>query len=317
MTRVAAAQRRELWLLAAVPTGVLGLLAATVLSRPLGHPPSDYPRLLALLAGMTLLGTSVVLRLEDPQHRSALAARLWRWRLVVAGVWLVAELALLVASAGEASGGSPASVSASTVLTYVRVLTNGRVSVLVCACVLGALVLVALARGDGARWSTGPVAALAIVALLARPLTGHSEISALAQVSIVAHVLAASLWCGGLAVLAMVAGRARGTWARMLPRFSRLAGWCAAVVALSGVLNALLQLGGVSKLLNSGYGRLVLGKVAALVLLVGLGWFARRRWVPDASGHRTTGEVSLRRAAVEVAVMGVALGLATALATTG
>jgi len=80
MTRVAAVQRRELWLLAAVPTGVLGLLAAAVLSRPLGHPPSDYPRLLALLAGMTLLGTCVVLRLEDPPRRSALAARLWRWR---------------------------------------------------------------------------------------------------------------------------------------------------------------------------------------------------------------------------------------------
>ena len=315
MTRVAAAQRRELWLLAAVPTGVLGLLAATVLSRPLGHPPSDYPRLLALLAGMTLLGTSVVLRLEDPQHRSALAARLWRWRLVVAGVWLVAELALLVASAGEASGGSPASVSASTVLSYVQTLTNGRISALVCACVLGALLMTASDRRG--EWASGPVAALTVVALIARPLTGHSEISALAQVSIVAHVLAASLWCGGLGMLAVVAGGARGTWARMLPRFSRMAAWCAGVVAVSGVLNALLQLGGVSTLLSSGYGRLVLGKVAALVVLVGLGWFARRRWVPDASDHRTPGEVSLRRAAVEVAVMGFALGLATALATTG
>jgi len=315
MTRVAAVQRRELWLLAAVPTGVLGLLAAAVLSRPLGHPPSDYPRLLALLAGMTLLGTCVVLRLEDPQRRSALAARLWRWRLGVAAVWLVAELALLVTSAGEASGGSLTTVRASTVLSYVRVLTNGRVSMLVCACVLGALLMAATDRRG--EWASGPVAMLAVVALIARPLTGHSEISALAQVSIVAHVLAASLWCGGLVVLAVVAGRARGTWARMLPRFSRLAGWCAAVVAVSGVLNALLQLGGVSTLLSSGYGRLVLGKIAALVVLVGLGWFARRCWVPNAGSHRTPGEVSLRRATVEVAAMGLALGLATALATTG
>jgi len=39
--------------------------------------------------------------------------------------------------------------------------------------------------------------------------------------------------------------------------------------------------------------------------------------VPDAGSHRTPGEVSLRRATVEVAAMGLALGLATALATTG
>ena len=308
-------ERRELWLLAAVPTSVLGLLVAGLLSRPLGHPTSDYPRVVALLAGMALLGTCVVVALEDSRRRSVLAARLSRWRMVLAALWLVAELVLLVASAGEAGGGSPSSVRASTVLSYVQVLTNGRVSVLICGCVLVALLLSGLGGGSG--WATAPVAALAVVALMARPLTGHSEISALAQVSIVAHVLAASLWCGGLAVLAVVAGTARGVWARMLPRFSRLAGWCAAVVAVSGVLNALLQLGGVSTLLSSGYGRLVLAKFAALVVLFGLGAFARRRWVPEAVQHRTPAAVSLRRAATEVAVMGLALGLATALATTG
>jgi len=83
------------------------------------------------------------------------------------------------------------------------------------------------------------------------------------------------------------------------------------------VLNALLQLGGVNLLLSSGYGRLVLGKIAALVVLLGLGALARRRWVPEAVQHRTPAAVSLRRAATEVAVMGLTLGLATALATTG
>jgi len=231
---------------------------------------------------------------------------------------LVAELVLLVASAGEAGGGSLSSVRVSTVLSYVQVLTNGRISVLVCGCVLVALVLVAVTHGAAAGWSTAPVAALTMVALIARPLTGHSaDVGALAQVAIIGHVAAASVWCGGLAVVAVVAGTARSVWARMLPRFSRLAGWCAAVVAGGGVLNALLQLGGVNLLLSSGYGRVVLGKVAALMVLLGLGWFARRRWVPEAGSHRTPAAVSLRRAATEVAIMGAALGLATALATTG
>ncbi|MEO9223180.1 MAG: hypothetical protein ABI251_15690, partial [Mycobacteriaceae bacterium] len=230
----AALARRELWLLIAVPTGVLGLLAAGALSRPLAHPSSDYFRFVALLAGMALLGTCVVLGLEDPRRRGALAARLWRWRLRVAGVWLAAELALLVASAAGASGRTVSTVGASTVLSYVQVLVNGRVSVLVAGCVLGALLLTVLARQS--QWATGPVAALTMVALIARPLTGHSATTgALAQVTIVAHVLAASTWCGGLAVLAVVAGTARGGWARLLPRFSRLAAWCVAVVAVSGV----------------------------------------------------------------------------------
>ncbi len=86
MTRVGAVvtERRVWWLLAAVPTGVLGLLVAGLLSRPLGHPASDYPRVVALLAGMALLGTCMVVALEDSRRRSVLAARLSRWRMVLA-----------------------------------------------------------------------------------------------------------------------------------------------------------------------------------------------------------------------------------------
>lgn len=315
MNPVGTAARRELWLLIAVPTGVLGLLVAAMLSRPLGHPPSDYARMLALLAGVALLGSCQVIHLEEPRHRQALAARLWRVQLVVGGLWLSAELVLLAAAAGEASSGTLATVRASTVLSYARTLVGGRVSLLVIGCVLLAIVVLALARG--ASWSSSSVLALCVVALECRPLTGHSQISALAQIAVATHVLAAALWCGGLAGVALAAGGARGVWARLLPRFSVLAGWCAAVVAASGVLEAWLQLGRVAGLYESGYGRVVLGKTAVLLALLGLGWFARRRWVPEVSGHRGTAAVSLQRATVEVAVMGLALGLAVALATTG
>jgi len=315
MTLVGMAARRELWLLLAVPTGVLGLLLAAVLSRPVGHPASDYPRLLALLAGTALLGCCLVSYLEQPRHRPALAMRLWRVQSVIAAVWITAELVLLVADAAEASSASFATVRPATVLDYAQLLIGGRVSVVVLGCVGAALVVLAVARG--AVWSTASVLALGVVAVLARPLTGHAQIGVLAQLSIGAHVLAATLWCGGLAGVALAAGQARGAWARLLPRFSVLAGGCVAVLAASGVLQAWLQLGNAAGLYETGYGRVVLGKVAALLALLGMGWFARRRWVPEVSGHRGTAEASLRRAAVEVAVMGLALGLATALATTG
>jgi len=67
------------------------------------------------------------------------------------------------------------------------------------------------------------------------------------------------------------------------PRFSVLAGGCVAVLAASGVLQAWLQLGNAAGLYDTGYGRVVLGKVAALLALLGMGWFARRRWVPEVS----------------------------------
>jgi len=65
MTPVGTVARRELWLLLAVPTG-LGLLLAAVLSRPLSQPSSDYPRLLALLAGTALLGCCLVSTWSNP-----------------------------------------------------------------------------------------------------------------------------------------------------------------------------------------------------------------------------------------------------------
>ena len=196
MTLVGMAARRELWLLLAVPTGVLGLLLAAVLSRPVGHPASDYPRLLALLAGTALLGCCLVSYLEQPRHRPALAMRLWRVQLVIAAVWITAELVLLVADAAEASSASFATVRPATVLDYAQLLVGGRVSVVVLGCVGAALVVLAVARGP--VWSTASVLALGVVAVLARPLTGHAQIGVLAQLSIGAHVLAATLWCGRL-----------------------------------------------------------------------------------------------------------------------
>lgn len=316
MSAVGTASRRQLWLLLAVPTAVLGLLLAAVLSRPLGHPASDYARVVALLAGITLLGSCVVVYLEQPRHRAALVAGLWRTQLVVTGVWLVAEGVLVAAAAGEASSGSLRTVRASVVLGYARTLIGGRVSLLVIACV--ALILVALGTGRGAVWPTGSVLALTVVAVAARPLTGHAEeIGALAQVAVVVHVLAAAVWCGGLVGVALAAGNARGSWTRLLPRFSTLAGGCVLLLTASGLLEAWLQLGTVAGFYESGYGRVVLAKMAALLMLLGFGSFARRRWVPEVAAQRSAAQVSPRRAAVELAVMGVALGLATALATTG
>ena len=95
----------------------------------------------------------------------------------------------------------------------------------------------------------------------------------------------------------------------MLPRFSTLAGYCIAAVALSGVLTAQVRLGSWAALVLTGYGALVIAKAVALVLLGGLGLVTRRRM---AAGRVPV----LRWAGVEVALMAVTLGLAAALSQT-
>ena len=104
-------------------------------------------------------------------------------------------------------------------------------------------------------------------------LTGHSAAGGahdLATDSLVVHVLAASIWVGGLvAVLATAAGRGPDRTAALstaVPRFSRLALVCWLALAVTGVLNALVRIPP-DLLLGSGYGALVLAKAGALLAL--------------------------------------------------
>jgi putative copper resistance protein D len=92
----------------------------------------------------------------------------------------------------------------------------------------------------------------------------------------------------------------------VLPRFSRLAGWCLGAVTLTGLLTAVIRLGTWDAVISTRYGVLVIAKIACLVLLGLLGGIARRRL---AAGRIPV----LRWAGVEVAVMAATLGIAAAL----
>jgi putative copper resistance protein D len=89
------------------------------------------------------------------------------------------------------------------------------------------------------------------------------------------------------------------------------------VVACSGIANAWVRVGSWSALGSSAYGRLVLGKVAALVVLGAFGWWTRQHVVrhlhePDARPRAAFA----RLAAAEVTVMSATVGLAVALSRT-
>ncbi|OLS97708.1 copper resistance protein CopD [Pseudonocardia sp. CNS-004] len=150
--------------------------------------------------------------------------------------------------------------------------------------------------------------------------TGHSATGGAHDVatdSMVLHVLAAGLWVGGLvAVLLLATSRAADrvpALATAVPRYSRLALACWCVVALTGVVNALVRIP-LTTLVGSTYGTLVLVKAGSLIVLGGLGALHRRASV----GAAARGEPAalLRLGGVEVLLMLATVGLAVALGRT-
>ena len=182
--------------------------------------------------------------------------------------------------------------------------------------------IVTLASLSVLRWSWTPLLlAGSLVTLIPLGLTGHSSAGGshdLATNSLLIHLVAASLWAGGLLALlahALRNGDHTGLAAR---RFSVIALWCWVAMALSGLVNALVRVLP-SDLLTTGYGRLVVAKFTALCALGILGWRQRRFAVAalqaDPSPPQARGAL-IRLALMEAVVFGLTFGIAVGLGRT-
>lgn len=303
------------WLLLVVPGSMAGVALAWALASPDGPEASSIVRAPAVGVGAVVLGMAVLGWMLRAERRPSVAAdELWRRLAGLAGAWTLLEAVLLGLTAAEAEGGAVAGLSVAAFVEFLGSST-GRVGVAVVVCTLAIVVLAAVAFRRGIGWPTAPVPVLAALALIARPITGHMSQQPFGSVLDAVHALAAAVWFGMLVALAATL-RSRGAWAVWLPRYSTIAWRSVGVLAVTGVVDAAVRLGGIAALFETGYGRVVLAKAAVLVVLLGLGWWWRRTWVGAAAGHRMTADASLRRAVGEVTVMAVAFGLAAALATT-
>jgi copper transport protein len=124
------------------------------------------------------------------------------------------------------------------------------------------------------------------------------------------HVVAAGVWIGGLAALLFATrGEPDADKARAVRRFSTLAGFTLAVVAVTGVLRAFNEIDGWDELFGSGYGRTVIAKVLGILLLAGLGALNRYRSVPaasrDLSALRRVGRLEVVGGVVVIALAGL------------
>jgi copper transport protein len=156
------------------------------------------------------------------------------------------------------------------------------------AVVLGVATAVAL-LGAGLPSPPRRAAALgaALVAACAPALSGHTRATTpevLAVATDMLHLLAGSVWLGGLAALALVLPElaGRGTvGAEVLARFSAVAAGILGALVVTGTVLAWRIAGSWEVLTDTGYGWLLLVKIGAAAAAAGIAAWNRLRLLPD------------------------------------
>jgi copper transport protein len=192
----------------------------------------------------------------------------WTRTLEVGWFALGAAVGVAVAEASDAGGG----LSAHALSDFL--LSNGTPGLARLGTVVAIAIAVILARSMRVAAS----AALA-VAFLAISLSGHAnsaDPSSLAVLTDWIHLLAGAIWVGGIAQIAVAwlpAIRDIDRPSRLtvigsvLDRFGRVALPAFLVVAATGSINALIQLGNASALWETSYGRVLTAKIALVGLI--------------------------------------------------
>jgi putative copper export protein/methionine-rich copper-binding protein CopC len=180
--------------------------------------------------------------------------------------------------------------------------------------------LAAFARSRHAAWGLASVAVVALALSVA--LSGHAaasgEWTVAAVIASTLHVLAAGGWLGAL-LLVVLAGEpatarldplGRGSVVKaMIDTFSPMALGFASLLVLTGVASAVLRLGAWSALTGSEYGRLLLLKLGAVLLVVLAGTYNWLKLRPVLDADRVG---TLRRTAAAELVFGFVVLILTA-----
>ncbi|GAB3438335.1 copper resistance D family protein [Actinophytocola sediminis] len=314
-------------LVTAAVAGTLVGLAITAAAPVPGVPEPDavvryglpIVRVLLNVAAVVTVGLSLLPLLlghDRPARAEPIMALARRLATASALVWAVCALVALVLQTAEVRPG--AGVSLGEVAGYVGEVGAGKALLFVAGLALVSFCLGLAAIRVGAQVPAELRAAVALFALLPLPVTGHAtnfRWHDFTMVSLELHVLGAAVWTGGLGAVAVLVAANRSLLATALPRFSVLATGCLVVVAATGMFNGFVELTGpsglVDALFGTGYGALVLLKLSCLVLLAAFGAHIRWRLLPAITRQRPTALVAW--AAVELAVMGLAIGFAVVL----
>ena len=153
-----------------------------------------------------------------------------------------------------------------------------------CAVIAVGLVL-AVCELWPSRWTLTAVGLMAAVALFLHAYGGHADSpSSLRALNLFVqwlHLMAVGVWVGGLVWLLLgLRGQQHDERARAVRRFSWLAGYAIAVVAVTGVQRAVSEVGALHALVSTRFGVALLVKVGLFLVLAALGALNRYRSLP-------------------------------------
>jgi len=180
------------------------------------------------------------------------------------------------------------------------------------AALIAALVAQQSASGSLAR----TLSALALAGVgLSLAATGHAATAPpqwLTRPMLFLHGVGVAFWVGALAPLAALAARPADNLLAILKRFSKLAVPAVAVLVLTGLVLATVQLAGFRALVETPYGLLLSAKLVLVAALLGLAALNRFRLTPalaeDPGNTRPLVRSILLECAVVVAILAVVAG---------
>jgi copper transport protein len=238
------------------------------------------------------------------------SAGLWPWSLTAG---LVGTLVGLGARALEATGlGLLDSLSPAVLVGLLQTPTG---------MAMGAqllLFLLALFTWRFIRRSWGWAAFVGGLLLLTVAASGHAVALAPAWFAVALdwlHLLSASVWFGGLALLALYLGP---NWPQrrlgeIVRRFSALVTGGLGLMLLSGLYPALKQVDSLEALTETAYGQALMAKVALAVVALLLGGYHLVKVGPGLRAGQTDGRSLARTTRIELGLLVLIVGLATGL----
>jgi len=302
--------------------------------------------LLAVLVGLVMGGAAAALQFSDPgvvvrygvplakafmnlgmavsigslvfagfaaNDNSAVLRKLLNLSSVAAALWAVAGSAHFVLSFVSVSG-----ASFSLDETFGRGLlvyaTEIELGISLGLNLLAAFLISILALSISSLTATALTAALGLAALIPLALIGHAAGTAnhsLAVNSLGLHLVGIVTWVGGLIALFALRKDVLGDARPMVARYSSLALASFVIVAVSGVGSSYVRIPDAAGLLSP-YGQLLLIKITLLVILGSFGALYRTKIL----GRISEKGSFFKLAILEIFIMGLALGMGTALART-
>jgi putative copper resistance protein D len=272
----------------------------------------EISKFLSLAAGITTIGLLLAIafflneiegklgdRAKALRSLTSIAALTWA---LATGLSIIATLANILGT--DLSG----ALDPTSLRSFISQITLGKyMFVQLCLALLVASVAIRIKGVAGAN----ALLLLSLAAIIAPVFESHSASSgshALAIGSLVVHVVAISLWVGGLVAITFLKAEDR---AIALPRFSALALWAAIAVSASGTANAWARLSFQSAW-SSDYARLVFLKILLTAVLIFFGYLNRRQLK---GSLKLNGKQLGRLISVEVLIMAITTFVGSKLST--